>query len=318
MRSIQELAAADNITDTATNTGGTYDMDYFRATFLDEGIFKYGEDFRFMQNVCEHNDVLTKARGYTVRLFATGSHLSITNSKTEGDERTYTEMTNLEYVDATPTWKFYAIAISKEVISNTRLDLVELGKYMVVQDVEQDIETAIATEMSTATTNIVYGGDASSAATLETGDVITTDMWANAVYKLRSINLKPFTGFINAIQEYAFIKDSQFVNASEYGDREVILNGEIGKYLGVKIVVTSNVPAKTNGDDSWGVDGHEAYMISQNQFKQKPVTIAWKEKAKYDYEYLKRFCNHYIYADICYDVQLVLEEGVCLMRSADA
>ena len=35
--------------------------------------------------------------------------------------------------------------------------------------------------------------------------------------------------------------DSRFHDASQYGGREVILNGEIGKISGMKVVVTTNI-----------------------------------------------------------------------------
>jgi len=59
----------------------------------------------------------------------------------------------------------------------------------------------------------------------------------------------PFILYIAPEQEEAFLTDSQFVNASEYGGREVVLGGEIGNYLGTKVVSTTKTPGLSSGDN---------------------------------------------------------------------
>ena len=109
------------------------------------------------------------------------------------------------------------------------------------------------------------------------------------------------------------MKDSSFVNASEYGGREVILNGEIGKYLAVKVIVTTNIAATASG-----TTGKQCFMIGKNAQGQWPVTIVWKEKPSYSYEFLKRWNNHYIYVDAAWDVELVLDAAVCEIAVTNA
>ncbi len=166
---------------------------------------------------------------------------------------------------------------------------------------------------------LVFGGDATSTATLSTGDVLTPDVIADARQKVRSNDFAPKVLVIGTAQEASLLKDSQFVNASEYGGREVIMNGEIGKYLGMKVMVTTNVTTATN----WGggaLVGTTCYVVGQNKMKQWPATIAWKEKPNFDSEFLKRFNNHYIYSDAAYAASLVgsLQKAVSLIKVADA
>ena len=69
------------------------------------------------------------------------------------------------------------------------------------------------------------------------------------------------------------------MNASEYGSAEVLLNGEIGRYLGIRVVVTNNVPASGDGgattSDDWGtgtnLNGHQCLMLKG----QKASAFAW-------------------------------------------
>ncbi len=317
-RDIMELAAETNATDAATSTD-TNDLGTdFRLTQFTEELTKTGQDFRFLQNTVNQNTQLVGSRDYGVRLFFEASVLDVNQTKTEGAERTFTEMTNLGFVDAAIVFYQGAIVITKEIASTSHTNLVDYAKYAIVQATEKDIEESIVTETETATANAVYGGDATSAATLATGDVITPDVIADARTKLREDNFVPACMYIAPTQEGSLSKDSQFVNASEYGGREVILNGEIGKFIGVKIIVTTNVDAKTTTSDSWGADGHLCFMYGKNPQGKWPITLVWKEKPSYSFEFLKRWNNHYIYVDAAWDVELVQDNGVCEIYVTDA
>lgn len=317
-REILELTAETAATDAATLISGDTNLTSFRLTQFTDMIAKIGQDFRYLQNVCNHNTQLVGTRDYGVRLFYEAAVLDITQTHTEGSERTFTEMTHLGYIDAAITWKMGAICISKEIASTGHVDLVEEAKYTLVQATEKDIEGDIVTELETASTNAVYGGDATSYASLSTGDVITPDVLADARKKIRNYNFVPAVTVIHPEQEGTLIKDSQFTNAAEYGGREVILNGEIGKFVGTKIIVTTNIDAKTTSTDSWGADGHLCFMVGKNQQGQWPATLVWKEKPSYSYEFLKRWNNHYIYVDAAYDVELLQETAVCEIFVTDA
>ena len=322
MRSLKELQAA-NITDTSTTNASE-----FQDTFLDTEIVKFAEALRFFRQAVEENDVLTKSRDKTLRVPKTTSHLSITTTHTEGAERTYTEMTNLDTVDITPSFKLGAIAISKELVDTTRVDLVDTAKYMVAQDIEEGIEKAITEAIDTnVTTNVVYGGDATKPSELTTGDKITTDLVADAIKLVKDNNYVPALLFIKPAQENVFYKDSQFTNAAEYGSNEVVLNGEIGKYLGVKVItstLTQSYAASgqdkgiSGADGVWGAAGTSCQLIGFTAGKKKPITLAWKQKPSVSYEYLKRYATHYIYYDAAYGVGVIQEKACCLIKVTDA
>ncbi len=313
MRSVQELAAAANITDTNTTQ-----ISEFQGTKFAQDIQKYSEDFRFLQQAVNVDTSIVGTKDASARLFFTTSHLAITKSHTEGAERTYTEMTNLDSVTVTPTWDLGAIAISKEIVKTCSVDLIELAKYMIAQDGEKQVEAAIVTAIEAATNNEVFGGDAVSAATLETGDTITPDLVINAKGMVRVDDGQPKILAINAEQETDLTKYTQFTSAAEYGGREVVLNGEIGKFVGLKTMVSSNVNEKTNGEHSWGVTGHLCFVLGQSLLGQWGLTLVWKEKLTYSYEYLQRFANHYIYRDGAYAVGLIQANLVALLYVTDA
>lgn len=305
-----ETAATDASTESASNTTA---LTTYRLTQFSDEIYKIGQDFRYLQNVCNHNTQLVGTRDYGVRLFVEEAVLDITQTHTEGGERTFTEMTNLHYIDSAVTFKMGAICITKEIASNAHVDLVEQAKYTIAEATEKDIEDDIITELTTASTTEVFGGDATSLATLETGDVMTPDVIADARAGLRAVNANPAVLLIHPINEGHLVKDSQFVNASEYGGREVILNGEIGKYLAAKVIVTTNIAATASG-----TTGKQCFMLGKNARGQWPITIVWKEKPHYDYEFLKRWNNHYIYVDAAYDVEIIWDAAVCEIAVTNA
>ncbi len=157
--------------------------------------------------------------------------------------------------------------------------------YSIGDKIDQAIAAKIGDNLSPSDTvsgmQILYGGDATSENTLSTGDVMTTELVARARRLLMSRNKQyrlnagssvavagggygaitgtvtgnpwtntpdePFVLYIGPAQQEAFLTDSQFTNAAEYGGRGPILNGEIPGYLGIRIVSTNNVEQLAQG-----------------------------------------------------------------------
>ncbi len=317
LRMLQEA----NITDTSTTN-----ITNIQETIISPDVVKFAEDQRYFRPfVREDTSIMLPNKSVSVKIPKTTSHLDITTSHTEGAERTYTEMTHINTVTCTPTFKLGAIAITKELVDTSSINLIELARYTLVQDHEENIEAAIAAEAETGTDNILYGGDASDASGLTTGDTITVDLVADAIAELKDANsfqAKAF--FVANEQEKVFHKSSQFTNAAEYGGREVVLNGEIGKYLGMKILSTENTTAYANSatdtsdSTAWGAAGHSCLAVGDFANRKVWMTLAWKQKLKVDYEYLKRYANHYLYYDSAYDVELIQSKAQCLVKVTDA
>jgi len=198
--------------------------------------------------------------------------LQIGTSEPTNTDMTVTQIDNMEGEAVVPTQKYSGVAISNYSLRVNALNLMQYAKdelsYGIGDEIDRYICTTIGdgTDASSGTTwgtQTLYGGDATSDSTLSTGDVITTDMVAKAIRYLKQkvcyywssgtetqcadknpwmpSNAEPFVLFIGPAQEETFRKDSQFVNAAEYGSDKVIHNGEIGDYLGTRVIVTNNV-----------------------------------------------------------------------------
>jgi len=233
---------------------------------------------------------------------------------TEGNSVSYTTMNNLSGVSITPLPSNYGIAISTEAIRTNAVDLVRAAReeltYMVGDNVDVEVFRALKDDSQRATSSTlgsqaIYGGDATQSSELTSVDTISVDMVAAAKRKLQSTVCKywtygtgesdssetknpwqntpdaPFVLFIAPEQEEVFLTDSQFVNASEYGSDKVINNGEIGSYLGIKLVVSNNTPyyaaSATHADgQTTSVAQHRCIMMKA----QKAVGLVWGQKPK--------------------------------------
>jgi len=193
----------------------------------------------------------------------------------------WTTLDNTANVLATPLPIQLGYAIRRYDIRSNALNLSQWAKdelsYAIGDRIDVEIGLAFGSndKMTLAVSGTagkigLYGGDADGADTLAAGDTMTTDLVATAARYLKAKQNwyradgsgqngtftydstvekncwqntpdDPFVLFIGPAQEEALRKDSQFVNAAEYGSDTVVQNGEIGQYLGVRIVVTSNV-----------------------------------------------------------------------------
>ena len=336
MRTLKELVSNVTDPDTADAGGGTFTASEFQMTFMSPDVIRFAEEQRFfMQSVQEYTDLIgNKDKALKIPISTGHQDISARTAANYGFERTWTELNKLDQITVEPAWKLGGVNIAKELLSTTRVDLIREAKFMLVEDIVEDIETAITTEIDTrCTTNVVYGGDAVNPDDLSKGDKITTDLVADAIEKLGS-KWKASLLYISAAQQNVFHKSSQFTNAAEYGSDKVVLKGEIGEYLGVKIIVTDLVKgyAKdaqdltvTTADGLWGNDdntplltaGTSCQLIGFTRSGRKPIAFVWKEKPTVDYEYSKKYTAHYIMSDVAYKARVIHEKACCLIKVSD-
>lgn len=105
-------------------------------------------------------------------------------------------------------------------------------------------DTIMAALVANTDISTVYVNSAVST-TLASTDVFDTDAIADAITALRTDNWPALYLLIHPHQEGALIKNSNFIDASKYGGREVVMNGEIGKYLGLRVFSTTVVTTAT-------------------------------------------------------------------------
>lgn len=143
---------------------------------------------------------------------------------------------------------------------------------------------------------------------LVAGDIITPDLIKQAVSMLEADygwyyttsnaltknttnkknpwkNENDFVLVISPEQKAQLLQDTQFTNAAEFGSDDVVLNGQIAKYLGVKILCTPAVPSFASGDQlpiqgatpTAATAGHVATLLKAG----KAGVIGWSQKPKF-------------------------------------
>ena len=142
--------------------------------------------------------------------------------------------------------------------------------------ITSDGTSTAPTEMSNTVlgAQTIFGGDATDASnSLDNGDILATTLLSKARTYLMSTRAyywsgnastlsattknpwyptpsQPFVHYIAPEQEKAYLDETKFTNAAEYGDRGPLLTGEIAQtYLGVRIVSTTKVPGFVSGDE---------------------------------------------------------------------
>jgi len=235
-----------------------------------------------------------------------------------------TNLTKFSFTIAESDFLRGGVAISKQVFMTCAVDLLAQARYVIAQDMADDVDLAIATmlQSTSITTNLLWGGDATQVEDLSDGDVLTTDLIADGIRQIEINNFVPKYLVISPYQKATLLKDSQFVNASEYGSNEVVMKGEIGSYLGLKVIVTTNTnlsyttgDTEVNENASPGADMNVCLLIGQNrQGMNCAGGIAWKELPHIDYEYEKNEARHLIYYDQAFTTSIMFTEAISLIK----
>lgn len=307
---IQEMATGDTTTST-TGVSTVQGKEWLKQILLAAKRKMFLEQFAY---------VSTASKGIKdVAIPVPTTNLSFTSTTSEGAARTMTQVDNMATVTFTPTTQKYGVSISSDVVRTSQVDYLAYARDQLSYTAALVVDNALATAILAATpAATLYGGDATDVASISAGDILTTDIVAKAQRYLKA-NLwqnesdRPFVLFIPAVAEEAFLKDSQFVNAAEYGSNEVVMNGEIGKYLGVKIIVTEACPAKTTAN-SWGVSGHQCMLVKAKV----AYGIVYGAEPALEYEYKMDEAEHYLYLDLCFAADSLQDGAIVIIDVSDA
>jgi len=140
---------------------------------------------------------------------------------------------------------------------------------------------------------------------IASSDTLSTDTIADALKENRVDDYEGKYIIIHPKQENSLLKLSDFIDASVYGGREAILNGEIGKYLGMKVLVTTQIQRNSTTSTAY-----DALLLDDNVFgiaQKMPITF------NSDYKVLER---EFILAAVEeYDIEVLRGSGICIMRA---
>lgn len=207
-------------------------------------------------------------------------------------------------VTFTPTEYGVAVALTrKEQIRAINDIMMEKTRDMGYALAKVKDSKIIATLIAGTGNSVVANNVAIAAVT--TSDTLDTDDIANAVKELRVDDYNAKYIIIHPKCENSLIKLSDFIDASVYGGREVVMNGEIGKYLGMKVFVTTQIPR-----NSTTTTAYDNLVLDQDAFG-----VAYKMGITFnsDYKVLER--EFLLAAVEEYDVQVIQANKICTLTA---
>jgi len=176
------------------------------------------------------NRDLVGAKGRSLYIPKRGALTAYSLSEGE-DLSSYSTKATYSTVQITPSKIGLQVKITQEAIDGCEFDLIKDHILEAGEAIADKEDKDIITELLTASTSI----DAATTGTLAFGDIV------KARNKVLTAKYNPNALVIHPDQEADLLQDDRFIDASAYGAREPILNGEIGKIAGLKVFVTQNM-----------------------------------------------------------------------------
>jgi len=190
---------------------------------------------------------------------------------TEGTEPEELAVT-VEGLEITVKEIIASLGVTRRVVEQVTFNVVDVLTNLIGEAVanKEDKDILAALNAASGIAGTIYGGGKSAEDLVTSSDVFDTDILADAITAMRKEKREPRYLVIHPAQENPLLKSDRFVNAAQYGGRDVILNGEIGQYLGIRVMKTTQVPT---GTGAGGITTYHAFMLGQR---------VWVEEVKRD------------------------------------
>jgi N4-gp56 family major capsid protein len=304
---VAELQATSGPTTRSTNTNAGDDLSDFTAIEFLERVIRDAEERRVFERVASIYDDLVDVGDSTLEIPRTTGHLDLEDTQvTEGEDRGYQQLENLDTIETTITSDSFVsggIEISKQAMMTTNIDLVEEARNAVTQQIAEDVDLAIRDEIVDAT-------PASNIVDQTTSEQLTPEAIADAMENVERNNYVPRFLIVSPAHINDLRKDSQFTNASEYGDDEVVVDGEIGQYLGVSVMKTQAAVRDQAGDEF-------AYLVGEGpDGSAVGPLLAYKELPNIDMQYDREENAQRIYYDHAFETNTVQSDALSLIQTA--
>lgn len=302
-----ELAASTGPTTSGTSSpDAAQDLGDFTATEFLERVVRDAEERRVFEDVSAVYDDLVDTGEDVLEIPRTTRHLDLTDQRSSpGTDRNYQQLENLDTIEVQITGDDFVnggIKIAKELMMRNKIPLVEEARNAITQQMAEDVDLALRDEII-ASTPSAHNVD-------QTGSgELTPEAISDAMTRIEEDSYVPRFLVISPSQQGDLRKDSQFTNAAEYGDDEVIVNGEIGQYLGLSVLVTSSVSQD---------DGSEiACMVGESpEGEAVGPAIVYKELPNMATEYDREESTQKLYYDHAFETTTIQEDALATITTA--
>lgn len=208
-------------------------------------------------------------------------------------------------VEYTPTEYAIAVALTRKQdirsINDIMMEKTRDMGYALGKLLDSNIFVALQATGTRASTIAQVTPNSVAVSAIKSSNGMNTDVIADALFQLESRDEDGKYVVIHPAHVKSLRKLADFIDSSVYGGREVVLNGEIGKYLGLRVLVTTQVPRNVTTSTA-----RNAYVLGDDAFG-----IGWKMQTIFnsDYKVLER---EYVLAAVHeYDVQVERPARAC-------
>lgn len=215
-------------------------------------------------------------------------------------ESTTASVSAISYTQVTVTPSEYGVAVQvtrknlKRAFNSIMEDQSRIMGYALAKKKDVVIEAALAGAAGSSST--IYAGTATATGALTSAMVLDTDLIANGISTLRGKDVPAKYLVIHPNTENSLLKEADFIDASKYGGREVVMNGEIGRYLGIQVFTTTVCSTAGSANIYYN------YMLGPRAF-----VLAQKMTPKFDSKYEP--------LDRAYTLVAVEDYGVSVLNS---
>lgn len=202
------------------------------------------------------------------------------------------------------------LSVTRQVVEQITFNVVDVLTNLLGESVanKEDKDILAALDAASGIAGTVYGGGKAAENQVASGDVFDTDILADAITAMRTQKREPRYLVIHPAQENPLLKSDRFVNAAQYGGREVILNGEIGQYLGIRVLKTTQTPT---GTGAGGITTYHAFLVGDR---------VWVEEVKRDPDVESKYepgeRKTYLYGTMEYGIGVLNPRGLVKIITA--
>lgn len=236
------------------------------------------------------------------------------DSHTEGADVTVSQMTDT-VVTVTPATKAARIQISDQLMRRTLrgVNVMERAAQVLGRKLAEDVEDIVIAELQT---EFADGGTHDARVIDETGTAnVTAELlkgaFANAKKRFMADNVPGEYFCVMRPEEYELLLgDSQFTDASVFGGREAVLNGEIARYLGIRVLISNKI-SRSSDWDSDSTNDFDTWFIAAPPGRQA-CTLAYLARPRLETQRRAEFLTTEVIASMDVGTNLVYPE--CVVR----
>lgn len=212
-----------------------------------------------------------------------------------------------------PTEFGVAVSLTRQAVERANENLIAAATGELAQALSQIEDTTIRDQINSATSNVIYGGNATGTADLEAGDTLSPTLLTQAGREIRKNDWTPTDVFMAPEQQYSLGTWAQFTDSAQWGNRDVLKTGLVPTWMGMKIHTTTNCPSGLGG-----ISTSIAYHVVFCMDSERAAALAVKRNPSVDVQYEPLSRKRTIAATMDFDAGIVNDSAIVKIIVSDA